>query len=455
MPERSLRRWSEPLRWGCLGLAVVTLVVFLLAQRQSVDASYGTAPASAGASAPPADDQSEVGIPSVAEMTALVARDPVVRLPGSVATWDTERVRAAIGDQEVRILVAPPGLSEEERRRIQEVRNATVRVVGTQVTGSIYRVSGDTLPTWRAQFGAFDVTSMLTTLIATLAEQPEPPEHDGWRWREPTTSELATVATDLRTERWHRGPGATLTEVPQALAADAFPDGGGLFVALGPQRLDRPVPQYGPALTRLFPDTPIVVLYGSWVEYHGPHAANFAEVVAATFYAQLGDRLSRLDYPQRNVLGAYLARVVDVRYAGLFDRPLPYQPVDPLRVALPALPWVFAASVMVFLALSVRSLRAPGGAAGDRAAGGGVPPRMAGLTALAIEMSLLTDRRSDAALTRGITVLQAARAALAEQLPARHVGTLLDEAETELDEAARTLGIAGYRPAAYLQGRLS
>jgi len=31
-------------------------------------------------------------------MTALVKADPVVRLPGSVAQWDTARVRTAIGD---------------------------------------------------------------------------------------------------------------------------------------------------------------------------------------------------------------------------------------------------------------------------------------------------------------------------------------------------------------------
>ncbi|WP_432839798.1 hypothetical protein [Dactylosporangium sp. CA-092794] len=67
-------------------------------------------------------------------------------------------------------------------------------------------------------------------------------------------------------------------------------------------------------------------------------------------------RLGAYAYPQGNVLGAYLALVTDVRYAGLFDRPLPYQPFDPLRVALPALPWLFAACVVVFLLLSAAAL---------------------------------------------------------------------------------------------------
>jgi hypothetical protein len=70
-------------------------------------------------------------------------------------------------------------------------------------------------------------------------------------------------------------------------------------------------------------------------------------------------------------------------------------------------------------------------------------------------MSLLTDAATDPALTRGIVALRAARDALAEKLPDRHVRTLLDGAAAELDETARALGIAGYRPEVYLWGRLS
>jgi len=191
------------------------------------------------------------------------------------------------------------------------------------------------------------------------------------------------------------------------------------------------------------------VLYGDWIEYHGPHEAEFADLAAASFYAQFADRLSRYAYPQGNVLGAYLARVTDIRFAGLFDRPLPYRPWDPLRVALPALPWVFAACVAAFLALSVRDLlpRRPQ----RRAA----PARLAGLTALAVEMSLLTDRAGDAPLTRGITQLSAARAAVDDELPDGHVQALLDDAQRELDEAARLLPYDGFRPDDYLAERLA
>jgi hypothetical protein len=129
------------------------------------------------------------------------------------------------------------------------------------------------------------------------------------------------------------------------------------------------------------------------------------------------------------VLRAYQNRVADVRYSGLFDRPLPYRPLDPLRVALPALPWLFAACVVVFLLLSVRSARRPA----RPAPGLGTPARLAELTGRAVELSVLTRRSDDPALTRGITKLMAARDALAAELPDAHVRELLDGAQTELD----------------------
>ncbi|BCL17556.1 hypothetical protein [Micromonospora sagamiensis] len=454
MTERTLRRRLEPVRWVALGLAVLVLVVFLVAQRQSIDVSYGRSPASAAVPEGSAGELTDTTVPSVAEMDAMVAAAPVVRLPGSVASWDEQRVREAIGDRDVRILVAPPGLDEAERDRIRDVEDVTVRVIGLQVSGGLYQATADTLPSWRAQFATGDVTGLLVTLIAALGDAPTPPDHDGLRWREPGAAELATVTADLRASGRHVADGATLTAVPARTAASAFPDGDALYVALPRQPRGEPVPRYGPALARVFPGRPIVVLYGAWIEYHGPHGEEFAEVTGASFYGQFGDRLSRYEYPQDNVLNAYLARVTDVRYAGLFERPLPYRPVDPLRVALPALPWLFAGCVVGFLALSTRSLWRGVGRSGA-VRGPGTTARLAGLTALAVEMSLLTDRRSDPGLTRGVAKLQAARAALDEGLPDPHVRALLTDAEAELDDTARTMGVAGYRPTFYLRERLS
>jgi hypothetical protein len=203
-------------------------------------------------------------------------------------------------------------------------------------------------------------------------------------------------------------------------------------------------------LAASFPDTPIVVMYGSWIEYDGPDAAGFAELTTATYYGRFGDLLSRSAYPQRAVLATYLDRVADVRYSGLFDRPLPYRPLDPVRVALPALPWLFTACVVAFLLLSARSVRRRPAPSTPIL---GTPARLAGLTGLAVEMSALTSRTSDPALTRGITKLLAARDALAGNLPDPHVRELLDDAEAELDEAARLLPFDGYRPGDHLRRR--
>lgn len=142
------------------------------------------------------------------------------------------------------------------------------------------------------------------------------------------------------------------------------------------------MPAYGPALADGFPGKPIVAMYGNWFEYHGPQAAEFP---AASYYGQFDGRVGRWTYPQQNLLNAYLNRVTDIRYAGLFDRSLPYQPFDPLRVALPALPRVFGDCVLVFLALSVRSIFGSGVRAPRRP-----PARLAGLTTLAVEMSGLS-----------------------------------------------------------------
>ncbi len=438
---------SDRLRWAFLGVAVVVLAVFLLAQRQSVDVSYGQSPSGKDTVAEgSAGELGDVALPSVDEMSAMVAAEPVVRLPGAVAFWDERTVERAIGDADVRILAAPPGLSEDQQKEVRAVEGVDIRIVGTEVSGDMYQVSSDDFAGWRGQFAVGDVTSQLTALIASMRDQPTPADVDLFAWRAPTPAELDAVAADLRAGRPHLAAGATLTRVPKS-AATAFPDAEPLVVALPQQPFGQPVPEYGPALAELFPGRPVVVLYGYWISYDGPDAAEFTDVASASFYGRFADRVSRYAYPQDNVLNVYLNGVTDVRYAGLFDRPLPYQPFDPLRVALPALPWLFAACVLVFLGLSVRSVLGPGVGPPRRP-----PARLAGLTTLAIEMSALSH---DPALVRGITNLGAARSALDDDLPDRQVQRLLGEAEKELDVAARKLGRPDYRPRAYLAGGIS
>ena len=442
MSDRLIR-----LRWAFLAAAVVIVVVFLLAQRQTtVDVSYARSPA--GKSTVPegsAGELTDSDLPSADELTDMLRAERIVRLPGAIAYWDEKMVDDAIGDADIRILVTPPGLSKEQREQVNSVENATIRVIGTDVTGTLYGASSDDNAGWRAQFATGDVTSLLLTIIASEREQELPADIDLFQWRAPTAAELAPVVEDVRADRLHVADGATLKSIPDS-AETAFPGGKALFAAFPQQPGGEPVPEYGAALAEEFPDTPIVVMYGSWAEYYGPNAESFSDIVAAGVYNRFGGRLASYAYPQGNVLGVYLNQVTNVRYAGLFERPLPFQPFDPLRVALPALPWLFAVCVLVFLAMSVRALRGPGSGPSH------APARLAALTTLAIEMSGLS---RDPALVRALGKIEEARTSVAEDLPAPHVKRLLDSAESELDAAARALGRADYRPANYLAGGIA
>ncbi|MFI5845977.1 hypothetical protein ACIA8K_40365 [Catenuloplanes sp. NPDC051500] len=443
------RRVTEIARWVALGGATALLGVFLIAQGRGVEVSYAQSPSSTTrAGEGSADELSGATVPTTEEMSSLVAAAPVVRLPGAVARWDTTRVDAAIGGSGLRILVAPPGLDEAARTRVKEVANADITVVGTQVSAEISIAVPDTAAGWRAEFAAGDVTNRLLTIIASIQDRPLPADVEVVTWRAPTAAELEPVVADLRATGLHLAPGATLTK-PTSNVASAFPDRAPLIVAL-PRQDHLQLPRYAASLAPLFPDTPIIVMHGAWIEYAGPHAADFSELAAATFYGRVGDRLAVYAYPQANVLYGWLDRVTDVRYSGLFERPLPYQPFDPLRVALPALPWLFALCVAVFLALTARAARRPA----ERRSGAPAS-RLAALTALAVEMHPLADRATGPALTRALTTLTSARDAIADELPDAHVRALLDAAERELDDAARTLPFPGYRPVDYLRGRLA
>lgn len=436
-------RWPW-LRWVFLLVAVVLVIVFLVAQRQGdVDVSYATSPAGRSTVR---EATADVTLPSVDEMTDMVARERVVRLPGSIAYWDTDRVAKAIGAADIRILVVPPGLGEKQQDQVRAVKNATIRVMGTEVVGSVFQAVPDDLAGWRTTLSTGDVTDQLLSLVASERKQPDPPAVNVFSWRPPAPAELAPVVADLRAHGLHVAQGASVTRLPDNASA-AFGGRRPLVAVLPPQPGGQPVPEFGPALVKAFPDTPVVVMYGYWVGYYGPHAGEFADVASAGFYARFGGLLSTDAYPQSTVLAAYLDKVTDVRYAGLFDRPLPYQPLDPLRVALPWLPWVFAACVLVFLGLSVRSVLGPRGGPPRRP-----PGRLAGLTTLAVELSALSH---SAALTRALGTLSAAREALAENLPDRHVSTLLADAQRDLDVVARDLGRTEYRPVNYLAGGLS
>lgn len=441
-------------RWMLAGLAVAVAVVFLLHQRQGdIDVSYGQSPSSDYEEGD-AGELSDHSVPSTAEMVRRVQAEPVVRLPGSTAKWDRRWLAEHVGTDGVRLLLAPPGLDEQETERVLGVADdpaladapfELVTVTGTKVRGGVYTATPEDLDGFQRQFAAGDVTGLLAAVITGMRDEGEPPTAPRVTWREPTTVELDAVAADLERDRVHVAEGASLSDVP-GNASDAFPDTEPMVVALPQQDTGRPVPDYAPALAERFPDTPIVVVYGSYVDYAGPHRDEFYEVATAGMYGMLGDRLSRYDYPQDNVLFAWLNKVTDIRYAGLFDRALPYQPFDPLKVTMPALPFVFGGCVVGFVVLSVTALR--------RRPSHGRPPtvRLAALSALSVEVSGLTTEASDPSLTRAITHLDAAKELDGSAVGTRHAHKLLDKAEAELSETARLIGRRDYEPRRYIAG---
>lgn len=460
MNDRGFRRTliTQFVRFVLAVVAIVCVVFFVDAQGRGAEVTYGS-PAAPEKPENKPPEQSTVSLPSAWEMAAMLNAEPVVRLPGAIAAWDAERVRQASGDHDVRIIATPPGLTKEQRsaladvdlevrRELEDDENTTVITIdGARVSGGIYEVAPSTLDEWRAQFGRNDVTVPLVTLINELTGSgDEPVEGPADERREPTAAELEAVATQLRAAGRFVAPGASLTEVPAEASVEAFGGVPAMYAAFPVQPFGEQTPDYGPALTRLFPQTPIVVLYGSWIEYHGPHAADFADVAAAGYYSQFGGVLGRGQYPQDNSLRLYLGQIADVRYAGLFDRPLPYTPFDPLSVTLPALPWIFAGCAALLLALSAQPLLRR-----NASRPLGTAARLGGLSALAVEVSGLTDRAEDPALARAIVHLQAARDAVAKALPDRHVHKLLDDAAAELDRIGRAVPFDGYRPADYLR----
>ncbi|MBO0871519.1 MAG: hypothetical protein J2P15_23455, partial [Micromonosporaceae bacterium] len=284
------RRVLGWLRWPLLLAAVAIVIVFLVAQRQSVTTTYGGSGADATVPEGSAGELRGATLPPVDQLQAMVAANRIVRLPGSVASWDQAAVTRAIGTSQVRILVAPPGLKQQQQEQLEaDVDNATVVVVGTaviDVENGLDAVN-TVLTDWRDQYGRDDITGLLVTAIdavqASRAGRPiEASEHGPYAtWRDPTATELAPVATALRATGFYAAPGATLRPVPRQDTARAFGTDAALYVALPAQPRDAPAPDYGPALGRLFPGTPIVLMYGDWIEYHGPHATDFAELAGA------------------------------------------------------------------------------------------------------------------------------------------------------------------------------
>ena len=450
-PARPRPERQEVLRWLLAVLAVVAAVVFVVVQGRSSDTTFDRDFESSRLTA---DETPTVTLPSSEELTALLRAQTRVRLPGAIGWFDEEQVRAAIGDDDIRILVAPLGLTSDQSRMLYELEpfdedapgvHEVIRIEGTAVSGGSYDVRADDLPGWQRQFAQGDVTGALLTRVAAIKDAPTPADPAAVATRAPTAAEFAPVVAAVRSTGVFLDPAAEVTDVP-ATAGTAFPGEQPVIATFPRSAPGAPLVDWATALSAAFPDRPVVTLTGLWVDYRGPDADQFAEIASASYYGQYRTVLAERVLPTHGVLRTFLARIAELRLSGIFGRALPAPSFDPLSITLPALPIVFAGCAAGFLVLSVRQLRrrprffiAPAGRA-----------RLAGLSSLLIETSGLADRRADAPLARAAVALRAAGSAMTEPGLQAEVRTQLDAASAELDTVADLLGRKDYRPAEYV-----
>lgn len=366
--------------------------------------SYGTHTAS-GSGAAAGDSGSATTapatkIPSDVELKRELAASTIVRLPGAVAGFDEATVLAAIrhadavhgkrGEPKTHLVVAPPDISQADTQRIYALPGSNVKVIGLTVGYQGESATPSDLGDWQSLFSDGDVTSLILSLMASDLGEPDPSDtSSSVHWRNPSAAELNTVRAGLAADRLYTAPGATLDAIPKS-ASDVFPNTAPMVVAFPQQARGAAIPNYAPALATQFPNTPIIVMYGYSVSYAGPFGKDTADVATGGFYGQYGSKIADQAYPQWNILNVYLQQWAKVRYAGLFDRPLPYTPPDPVGITFPALPWVFLGCVLIFVAVSVHSVhshrhrRLPSASPTDW-------HRLAGLSALAVEVSPLAD----------------------------------------------------------------
>lgn len=402
-------------------------------------------------------------LPPAAEVVALARKELVIRTPGAIANVQPEVLHkllaelrsAAAADKpvpEVRVLITPAGADREQRETVERELTAAlgkhsviITVSGLNASSGIATVSPTDFAGMRNVLAAGEMTDQVATLIrhAITRQTLDEPTPDRIVTRAPTSAELQAALADLNGDNLFAAPGATIDTVPQAPAFSAPP----VLVALPMPAAGQPVVDYATALVAHFPGRPVLQITGNWITHVGADT-ELGEVTTASFYGARWRVLTTRTFSQAGIASSYFNQSATVRVSGIFDRPIPLRPND--DVVLPALPWIFLALILGFVGSSILGMRQRPAAVEDPLV---AQRRLAGLTELAIAQSgLIRDPESAAStqLTRALSALSAAREAIEKDVPA---GELLDTAQSELDDAATTAGLADYQPATYLQGR--
>ncbi|WP_106850503.1 hypothetical protein [Blastococcus sp. Marseille-P5729] len=436
-------RRRKILEWVAMTLFVLTALIFVTNQQQQPDVTYATQVSDDRAAA--ADPRPEM--PTYEQIAAEYGDQRFVVLPGGYAVMDEPLVSEWMDKAGASQVLVLPAVHPDDQLTIDAPSDVVV-VAGTHVTYDGYATSAASFEEVRASMGARDVTSSVIALLAHAADEPDP---DGLRpmvTREPSPEEAAAVVADLQDDGIAFLGGVEPFERPDTNAFTQEP----LYVVAPSPAPGEAAVDYSAVVADAFPGRPVVSMTGLWIDYRSEEIEAIEPAIAASFYGQFEERLSKYAYSQETVLRVSLDRVEQFRASGMFDREMPYVAPDPLNITLPILPWICAglAAVMLALALAPRTSSTPRSAP---AMPRPLARRFAGLSDLAVEVNALVTEDARPAFVRASRALVEARDSLEEpSTTSEDVEALLERAESDLDEVAEITHRPGYRPAISLEG---
>ncbi|MFV0533898.1 MAG: DUF6403 family protein [Cumulibacter sp.] len=434
-----------------LVLAVVG-IVFIGIQTQQSDTQYK--PRESAQAEDGSDDPAPAPQPSYNDIVAEYGDDPIITVDGSQASVQEDVVLQWMEQADVtQVVLAPPLDPSAELDASIDVPDDVLLVTGLQPSLSPYASQPSTPQGMARVYGTGDVTEGVTHLLALRAEAGDDEEELGVETREPTAEELAPVLSGLAADDIAFTAEAPTFEYP-SVATEAYPEGDRPLIVVSPQEpAGGPIIDYASAVAEAFPDRSVVAMTGTWVDYAGTYADEFERPLTASLYGRFGERIGNFNYSQEAVLRLALNEVASYRHSGIFGKPLPYEPVDPVDVAMPFLPWLIAGLGVVGIAAAIVQVRRSKPKDVEHVTDHELS-RLAGLSELAVEVSALTNGRSAAALVRATRALSEAKDVCdGEEDDLGLVTELLDRAERELSSVADLLDRADYQPRNFLQGR--
>jgi hypothetical protein len=349
----SRSRWTDRERGhrALTKLLGVACVVFAI--------SMVSAPVALAAPEPPQPPKLDVK----AAMAAL-STEQIYRAPGSVATYDEQKVRKALGS-DMKLLVEPftgtyekghnyptddqytdqvytpmEDWANEHKVKLIDVTGLYVRSFGGDAFGP------SDIPELRTQTAYLDVTSALLGMINY--ERTGATHFDslpGAPIVAPTAAQLATLTDALRAKRVYNAPGR---DNPITLDANYVTRETGFTVrvaAFPAIQRGQPMVDYASALAEQFPGDDIFVSYGDWMDVAGPDL-QVLESARDYAYGRYEDATLEQGADMADRIATILVRAYTLIKKHPFSRPQP-TPFDLRHRISSVTPWVLLGSAVL------------------------------------------------------------------------------------------------------------